>query len=48
MRDCAGTVLSYTAEYVKAEEVGSFLSRDLGVNHDGQGVPMMLSGNESD
>lgn len=32
----AGTVLSYTAEDTKAEETGSFLSRDLGVHNDNQ------------
>lgn len=32
----AGTELRYTAEYTKAEEMGSFLSRDLSVNNDSQ------------
>ena len=33
---CAGTVLSYTAEYTKAKEMGFFLSRDFRAHNDCQ------------
>lgn len=33
---CSGLVMSYTAEYTKAKEMGSFLSRDLHTQSDCQ------------